>query len=366
MIEGAKKKLPTTEFWKGKTVLITGHTGFKGGWLSLWLGSMGAKVHGLALDPATQPNLFSVAEVKRFIDLDMRVDIRNEVDVCDAFAKANPEIVFHMAAQPLVRPSYKEPSYTFETNALGTAHVLEAIRNNPSIKVAVMITTDKVYENHEWPYPYREIDALGGSDPYSASKACAEIIIDSYRKSFLEKQNKSISSVRAGNVIGGGDWSEDRLIPDAMKAFASKKSLILRNPDSIRPWQHVLDPLCGYLLLAQAQWNEPKKFARAWNFAPDNCMEATVGEIANALSELWGDDAKVNVERNQDAPYESSLLGLDSSLAHMNLGWKSKWSLSQALKNTVDWYKALKNKKNMQQYSLNQIEKYMYGKESYD
>lgn len=366
MIKGKKKNLPASEFWKGKTVLITGHTGFKGGWLSLWLGSMGAKVHGLALDPVTQPNLFSVAEVKRFIDFDMRVDICNEGDVRDAFAKANPEIVFHMAAQPLVRQSYKVPSYTFETNALGTVHVLEAIRNTPSIKVAVMITTDKVYENHEWPYSYREIDALGGSDPYSASKACAEIIIDSYRKSFLEKQNKSISSVRAGNVIGGGDWAEDRLIPDAMKAFALKKSLILRNPDSIRPWQHVLDPLCGYLLLTQAQWNEPKKFARAWNFAPDNRMEATVGKIANALSELWGDDAKVNVERNQDAPHEITLLSLDSSLAHMNLGWQSMWPLLEALKNTVDWYKALKHKKNMQQYSLNQIKKYMYGEESYD
>jgi len=366
MIKEKKKKLPAPEFWKDKKVLITGHTGFKGGWLSLWLGSMGATVHGMALDPITQPNLFSVADVGKFIDLDMRIDIRDETNVCDAFDKADPEIVFHMAAQPLVRASYREPSYTFETNALGTAHILEAIRKTPSIKVAVMITTDKVYENHEWPYPYREIDALGGSDPYSASKACAEIIIDSYRKSFLEKQNKSISSVRAGNVIGGGDWSEDRLIPDAIKAFTSKKSLIVRNPNSVRPWQHVLGPLCGYLLLAQAQWNEPKKFARAWNFAPDNCMESTVGEIAEALSDLWGNDAKVKVEKNQDAPYETSLLGLDSSLAHMHLGWQSKWTLSQALQYTVEWYKAFKNKKNMQQYSLNQIKKYMYGEESHD
>ena len=366
MIEKKKKKLPEPEFWDDKTVLITGHTGFKGGWLSLWLGSMGAKVHGLALDPVTQPNLFSVANVKRYIDLDMRVDIRNEGDVCDAFAKTNPDIVFHMAAQPLVRESYKEPSYTFATNTLGTTHILEALRRTASVKVAVMITTDKVYENHEWPYPYREVDVLGGSDPYSASKACAEIIIDSYRKSFLEKQNKSISSVRAGNVIGGGDWSEDRLIPDAMKAFASQKSLLLRNPNSIRPWQHVLDPLCGYLLLAQSQWNEPKKFARAWNFAPDNCMEATVGEIADALSDLWGDDAKVKAEKNQDAPYETSLLGLDSSLAHMHLGWQSIWSLSQALENTVDWYKTMKNKQSMQQYSLKQIEKFISDGKSYD
>jgi CDP-glucose 4,6-dehydratase len=296
----------------------------------------------------------------------MRIDIRDETNVCDAFDKAKPEIVFHMAAQPLVRESYREPSYTFETNALGTAHVLEAIRKTPSIKVAVMITTDKVYENHEWPYPYREIDTLGGSDPYSASKACAEIIIDSYRKSFLEKQNKSVSSVRAGNVIGGGDWSEDRLIPDAIKAFTSKTNLILRNPNSVRPWQHVLDPLCGYLLLAQAQWNDPKKFSKAWNFAPDNHIESTVGEIANGLSDLWGNDAKVKVEKDQDAPYETSLLSLDSSLAHMFLDWKSNWTLSQALRNTVEWYKAFKNKENMHQYTLNQIKKYMYEEGSDD
>jgi CDP-glucose 4,6-dehydratase len=222
-----------------------------------------------------------------------------------------------------------------------------------------MITTDKVYENREWPYSYREIDALGGSDPYSASKACAEIIIDSYRKSFLEKQNKSISSARAGNVIGGGDWSEDRLIPDAMKAFASKKSFIVRNPNSTRPWQHVIDLLCGYILLAQAQWNEPKRFARAWNFAPSDHMETTVGEIANILSALWGDDAEVKMEKNKDAPHESNLLCLDPSLANMHLGWQSRCSISQTLKNTVEWYKALKNKKNMQQYSLNQIKEYV-------
>ena len=352
-------KLPSSKFWKGKTVLITGHTGFKGGWLALWLSSMGAKVQGIALDPNTKPNLFSVAEIERHMDLDRRTDIRNEWMVCNEFEKANPEIVFHMAAQPLVRESYKDPSYTFETNILGTAHVLEAIRRTPSVKVGVMITTDKVYENHEWPYPYREIDALGANDPYSASKACAELVTDSYRKSFLEKQNKSISSARAGNVIGGGDWSKDRLVPDAMKAFASKRSFIMRNPNSTRPWQHVLDPLCGYLLLAQAQWNEPAKFARAWNFAPDNNTEATVGELADALSELWGDDAKVKVEKQKDAPHESGLLGLDSSMARMHLGWKPRWSLSEALKNTVIWYKEFGNAKDMHKYSLNQIKKYM-------
>lgn len=364
-VEMSEGKLPTPGFWKNKKVLITGHTGFKGGWLVLWLSSMGAKVQGIALDPNTRPNLFSVAEIKRFIVQDRRTDIRDEWMVCYDFKKTNPEIVFHMAAQPLVRESYKQPNYTFETNILGTAHVLEAIRQTSSVKVGVMITTDKVYENHEWPYPYREIDALGGSDPYSASKACAEIVIDSYRKSFLEEKNKSISSARAGNVIGGGDWSKDRLVPDAMMEFTSKKELILRNPDSIRPWQYVLDPLCGYLLLAEAQWNESKRFAKAWNFAPHDCLDATVEDIANSLAMLWGKGAKVKIKKDKDAPHESNLLELDSSMARMQLGWQSRCQLPKALKNVVEWHKALKNKKNMQQYSLNEIEKYMNGGKNY-
>jgi CDP-glucose 4,6-dehydratase len=319
---------------------------------------MGAKVHGIALDPNTKPNLFTAAEIKKIIESDMRFDIRDEKNIGCAFKKIKPQVVFHLAAQPLVRPSYECPIYTFETNSLGTVNVLDAIRNTDSVKVAVMITTDKVYENHEWPHPYREVDPLGGSDPYSASKACAEIITDSYRKSFLEKQKKSVSSVRAGNVIGGGDWSKDRLIPDAIKAFASKKSLILRNPDSTRPWQYILDPLCGYLLLAEAQWKEPKRFARAWNFAPYDGIDATVGEIANVISDLWGEGAKVKVERDKDAPHESNLLNLDSSLARMQLGWRQRCPLLESLKNTVSWYKAFNNKEDMKKFSLNQIEWY--------
>ena len=361
MIAEKLGKVPIPDFWVGKKVLITGHTGFKGGWLAIWLNDMGAKVHGLALDPITQPNLYSVADIKKLIETDVRADIRNERAVCKAFERIQPEIVFHLAAQALVHPSYKAPIYTFETNSMGTAHVLEAIRLTKSIKVAVMITTDKVYENKEWPYLYREVDQLGGFDPYSASKACAEIMIDSYRRSFLKKQEKSIASVRAGNVIGGGDWSEDRLVPDAMKAFALKKILALRNPESTRPWQHVLEPLCGYLLLAQAQWTDNRKFARAWNFAPDNCIEATVGKISEAMAELWGVGAKVKIEQKKEALHESNLLALDASLAHIYLDWKPKWSLSKALKSTVDWYKAFGNNKNMYDYSLDQIKEYVGG-----
>ncbi|MDO9580152.1 MAG: CDP-glucose 4,6-dehydratase [Bacteroidales bacterium] len=359
MVTDKTKTLPSSEFWAGKRVLVTGHTGFKGSWLTLYLGGMGVEVYGLALDPLTNPNLFTAANVAKFLEADVRVDIRDESAVCDVFAKIKPEIVFHMAAQPLVRASYQEASYTFAVNSLGTAHILEAIRNTPSVRTGVMITTDKVYKNCESVHPYCENDALGGNDPYSASKACAEIIINSYRRSFLEKQNISISSVRAGNVIGGGDWSEDRLIPDAIKSFISGKTLLLRNPEAIRPWQHVLDVLSGYLLLAQAQWSEPKKFARAWNFAPEANDATTVKDVAKLISELWGEGATVKFAPKTDDLPEAGLLMLDSAQARTNLGWRSKWSLLRALQKTVKWYKAWQNKNNMHDYSLKQIKNYI-------
>jgi CDP-glucose 4,6-dehydratase len=364
MVTDKTKTSPASEFWAGKRVLITGHTGFKGSWLALWLGSMGAEVYGLALAPLTEPNLFTAADVARFLETDIRADIRDESAVGDVFAKIKPEIVFHLAAQPLVRASYQEASYTFAVNSLGTAHVLEAIRNTASVRTGVMITTDKVYKNRENAHPYCENDALGGSDPYSASKACAEIIINSYRRSFLEKQKVSISSARAGNVIGGGDWSEDRLIPDAIKSFISGKTLLLRNPDAIRPWQHVLDVLAGYLLLAQAQWREPEKFARAWNFAPEPDDAATVKNVAELISELWGDGAKVEFAPKTDDRPEAGFLMLDSAPARTNLVWQPKWPLLHTLQKTVDWYKAWRNKNNMRDYSLNQIKDYIRIKDN--
>lgn len=352
-------RLPDPAFWKGKKVLVTGHTGFKGSWLALWLHSMGAEVHGLSLDPPVDPNLFSIANIPNILTSDLRIDICDEKKTANAILKIGPEIIFHMAAQALVRASYKQPSYTFATNAIGTAHVLESVRIVPSVKVAVMTTTDKVYENHEWPYPYREIDALGGDDPYSASKACAEIIINAYRKSFLNSQNKSVSSARAGNVIGGGDWSEDRIVPDAMRSFISNKELFLRKPEAIRPWQHVLDALSGYLILAEAQWSDPGRFSRAWNFSPDIRCEWTVGKLASHLADLWGNGADVTFSHNPDDPHEAGLLRLDSSMARMYLDWETQWSLSESLKRTVDWYKAWQDHEDMQKYSLNQIRDYV-------
>ena len=351
-----KKGLPDRNFWSGKTVLVTGHTGFKGGWLSLWLNQMGASVHGVAFDPNTDPNLYTVADIKRSIGMDIRNDIREYEDVIDAFKKSSPDVVFHLAAQPLVRESYRDPLYTLEANIMGSAHVLEAIRGTPSVKVVVMVTTDKVYENKEWVYPYREVDPLGGVDPYSISKACAELVISSYRESFLRKNRVSVSSVRAGNVVGGGDWSMDRLVPDAMKSFMKGESLVVRNPDSVRPWQHVLDPLCGYLLLAEKQWGEPELYARAWNFSPEY-ESMTVGELAFELSKLWG-GGTIWFRKDVDAPHESGLLSLDSSLARKHLGWRSRWNLHEALRRTVDWYKAFKDEKDMRMYSLEQIKEY--------
>jgi CDP-glucose 4,6-dehydratase len=353
--------LPSSSFWKGKRVLITGHTGFKGSWLSLWLHSYGAEVYGLSLDPPTVPNLFSLANISNFLTFEKRINIGDEERVLSTFLEFNPEIVFHLAAQALVRESYNQPSYTFTTNTLGTAFVCEAIRKTPSVKVAVMITTDKVYDNREWLYPYREIDVLGGDEPYSASKACAEMIINSYRSSFLTEKNISISSVRAGNVIGGGDWSKDRLIPDAIRAFVSNKTLHIRNPDAIRPWQHVLDVLCGYLLLAEKQWSDPFPYARAWNFAPDNGGEATVGDIAEYLVELWGGGAHFSIVPSSDGPFETGVLRLDSSMARTHLGWRSKWSLHNALEKTIEWYKYWYCGGNLQEYSLNQIKLYTSG-----
>ncbi|TVQ84731.1 MAG: CDP-glucose 4,6-dehydratase [Micavibrio sp.] len=351
--------LPDASFWHGKRVLLTGHTGFKGSWLALWLARMGAEVHGIALDPQSSPNHFTLADIAACLKSDHRIDIRDGAAVQKIVSEIRPEIVFHLAAQPLVRLSYRTPIETLAVNVMGTAHVLEAIRQTGGVRVATMITTDKVYEDQNMPNPYREDDTLGGYDPYSASKGAAEIVISSYRRSFLDGNGTSVASARAGNVIGGGDWSEDRLIPDAVRAFADGKALELRKPDCVRPWQHVLDVLCGYMLLAEAQWHAPQDFARSWNFAPDTSSEETVGFVAENLARLWGGTAKTVFKPDPNDPKETALLRLDASLARMYLGWQSRWSIMETLENTVTWYRtATTDKTPMRSLSEAQIDAY--------
>jgi len=351
--------MPDKSFWAGKRVLVTGHTGFKGSWLSLWLGTMGAEVHGIALDPISEPNHFTLSNIAEFLKSDHRTDIRDGAAVTEIVTHIQPEIVFHLAAQPIVRASYKDAPYTFAVNTMGTVNILDAIRQTDSVRVGTIITTDKVYEDQYWPHPYRETDTLGGYDPYSASKGCAEIVISSYRRSFLEGQGKSIASARAGNVIGGGDWSEDRLIPDAIRAFSTGKPLELRKPDAVRPWQHVLDVLTGYLMLAEAQWQTPEEFSSAWNFAPDTSSEETVGFVASHMAQMWGGGAQTVFKPDPNDPKETALLRLDSSLARTHLDWQSNWSIMEVMENTVQWYKtAVEGQTAMQDISLAQIANY--------
>lgn len=323
-------------FWTGKRVFLTGHTGFKGSWLSLWLQQLGADVTGYALAPSTSPNLFELGQVGEGM-VSHIADIGDSSKLASALQNARPEIVFHLAAQPLVRESYRNPLGTFSTNVMGTANVLEAMRQAASVRVAVMVTTDKVYRNNEWSWPYREDDALGGHDPYSASKAASEVVITSYRDAFLAAQGVAVASARAGNVIGGGDWSDDRLIPDAVRAWSAKQTLSVRRPDAIRPWQHVLEPLSAYLCLAERLWNEPK-LAGAYNFGPQTHEAATVREvIAHARAAygagevVWGDGT--------EGPHEASWLALEISKARKLLSVEPRWNLAQAVSRTLHWYR---------------------------
>lgn len=351
--------------WLGRSVLVTGHTGFKGGWLALWLHRLGAEIHGYALDPSTSPNLFEAANINKILASETRADLSDLEALAAAFDSARPEIVFHLAAQPLVRVSYAEPLYTWITNAVGTAHVLEAARLTDSVRAVILITTDKVYENREWAYPYREVDPLGGSDPYSASKAAAEMVAASYRESFFGKRTNQghpaqVATVRAGNVIGGGDWATDRLVPDCLEAFAKREPVRLRYPQSVRPWQHVLEPLTGYLRLAgRLLEEEGDRYARAWNFGPDADGEVTVAEVANSVARLWGEGARVEQEpATQSNPHEAGLLRLDSTLARTALGWRPRWSLSDALDRTMAWHRAWLRHDDMLAFSLDQIAGY--------
>ena len=328
---------PDRNFWAGKRVLVTGHTGFKGGWLTLWLQRLGAHVSGISLQPNTQPNLFGAAKIASVCDSHF-CDIRNQDVFSSLIKNLRPEIVFHLAAQPLVRYSYKKPAETFNSNIIGTVNLLDALRNLNSIKAAVMVTTDKVYRNNEWTWPYREDDILGGHDPYSASKAASELVIASYRDSFLGQQGVAIASARAGNVIGGGDWSKDRIIPDAIRAWQNEKPIEIRHPNSVRPWQHVLEPLEGYIILAE-QLCENISLAGPYNFGPSLRETVTVSDVIDFACKAYG-SGKVRSSDITKGPHEAGLLSLETTKARMTLGFESRLTLFEAIQMTVDWYKS--------------------------
>lgn len=326
-------------FWRGRRVVVTGHSGFKGGWLTLWLHRMGASVTGISLPPNTTPSLFEVANVASMCDSHF-CDIRDTGALTALIGGARPEIVFHLAAQPLVRESFRAPVMTFETNVMGTAHLLEAIRSTDATRVGVMITTDKVYRNHESFRPYSEDDSLGGHDPYSASKAACEIVIDSYRKSFLAERKVAISSARAGNVIGGGDWSEDRLLPDAIRAWQDGKPLEVRRSTAVRPWQHVIEPVAGYIVLAQKLWTDAS-LAEAYNFGPPPGDAATVRDVVEVARGTWKSGAaRVRYADGSDGPHEAGLLVLDNARARRALGVEPCLSMKDAVRRTIAWYEA--------------------------
>lgn len=328
---------PDPSFWNGKRVLLTGHTGFKGSWLAVWLKKLGAEVTGISLPPETSPNLFTLGKIHALCESHY-CDIRDAEHLAILIREANPEIVFHLAAQSLVHASYREPVETFATNIMGSVHTLNVLRGLGDVRVAVMVTTDKVYRNNEWPWPYREEDALGGHDPYSASKASSEIVIASYRDSFLAAQGVAVASARAGNVIGGGDWSQDRLIPDAVRAWQTNHILEVRRPQSIRPWQHVLEPLAGYLMLAQKLWLEPE-LAGAYNFGPHTNEAATVREVIELARSSYG-AGQVNYGDGTEGSHEAGYLSLEVAKARAILDVTPKWCLVEAIHRTMTWYRA--------------------------
>ncbi len=342
--------------WAGRSVLVTGHTGFKGCWLSLWLQQLGARVHGFALDPPTRPSLCELTRLPELLASDTRADLADRETLQAVLELARPEVVFHLAAQSLVRESYREPITTFQTNVMGTVLLLDALRALSCVRAVVVVTTDKVYRNREWVYPYREPDALGGHDPYSASKAATEIAAASYRDSFLRQSGVQLATARAGNVIGGGDWSEARLVPDCLRAFARGEPVRLRYPGAVRPWQYVLEPLLGYIMLAERLLgSDSETFASAWNFGPEGSDDRTVGEVGRALADLWGPQAQLEFDDQQAHPHEAGLLRLDITRARAVLGWQPLWPLERGLRATVDWYRAWLVEQDMRLVSQSQI-----------
>jgi len=359
--KGAVENMVEPSFWADKIVLLTGHTGFKGSWLSLWLQAMGAKVIGYALAAPTNPSLFDEANVAEGM-VSIESDIRDFAALSAVFEKYQPEIVIHMAAQPLVRYSYANPIETYSTNVMGTVHVLEAARRTSSVRAIVNVTSDKCYENREWAWGYRENEAMGGYDPYSNSKGCAELVASAYRSSYFNPGNftyhgVALASARAGNVIGGGDWADDRLIPDIMRAITQGKPVNIRNPHAIRPWQHVLEPLSGYLLLAQKLYQEGAAYAEGWNFGPNNDDAKPVQWIVESLTQSWGEDASWVLDKG-DHPHEAHYLKLDCSKAKAQLDWRPRWRLEDALAAIIDWHRAYRDGKDMHELTLRQIRAY--------
>ncbi|HXC44006.1 MAG TPA: CDP-glucose 4,6-dehydratase [Candidatus Dormibacteraeota bacterium] len=347
--------------WQGRRVFLTGHTGFKGSWLALWLNRRGAKVRGYALDPCTEPNMFKLASVGAVVD-DVRGDVRDYAKLETAMTEFAPEVVFHLAAQPIVRRSYADPVGTYTTNVMGTVHLLEAIRKIPSVRAVVCVTTDKCYQNQGWIWPYRESDPLGGHDPYASSKACAEIISAAYRSSFfpigrLNEHHVGVATARAGNVIGGGDWSEDRLIPDLIRGFCSGQPVLIRRPNAIRPWQHVLESLNGYMILAQELLTQPARFASAYNFGPSDEDVWPVERIANRLVDIWGNGGSW-IRDSVPSVHEDHVLRLDASKARVELGWKPRLKIEAALEWTMEWYRAWNQGADMTEHTLEQIAEY--------
>lgn len=354
---GISKGKVNSAFWKGKKVFLTGHTGFKGSWLSLWLQNIGALVKGYSLDVNTQPSLFIEANIAKEMNSEIG-DIRDLGCLTKSMTDFNPEILIHMAAQPLVRLSYKEPVETYSTNVIGTVNVLEAARKCKDLKAIVCVTTDKCYENKEWEWGYRENEPMGGHDPYSSSKGCAELVISAYRRSFFNsKETASLASARAGNVIGGGDWSEDRLIPDILRAFEKSKPVVIRNPLSTRPWQHVLEPLSGYLVLAQELYLKGDEFAEGWNFGPKDEDCKSVNWILDEMVNNWGIGASWVLDKNNN-PHEAGFLKLDCSKAQQKLKWEANWNLKYTINSIVNWYKIWISGGDIKDQCLQEIESY--------
>jgi CDP-glucose 4,6-dehydratase len=345
-------------WWKSRRVFVTGHTGFKGAWLCLLLNRLGADVHGYSLRPPTEPNLFHLAGLEKTVST-VEGDVRDLGKLTGAIKQARPEVVLHMAAQPLVRESYNDPVGTYATNVMGTVNLLEAVRSaGQGVRGVVVVTTDKCYENREWVWGYREDEAMGGYDPYSSSKGCAELVTSAYRRSYFQKGPIAVASGRAGNVIGGGDWAKDRLIPDMAKAFVEGRPVVIRNPNSIRPWQLVLEPLAGYLALAEQLVEKGQPFAEGWNFGPWEEDARPVGWIVQRLVESWGEGAKWDLAQGEQ-PHEAYYLKLDTSKARARLGWKPRTDLGTALEWIVEWYKGWKRGDDVRRLSLSQVERFM-------
>ncbi len=348
-------------FWLNKKVFITGHTGFKGSWLCLWLHLPGARVSGYALNPPTEPNLFDLCGIKNFVET-ATADVRDGLALIKAMTEAKPEIVVHMAAQPIVRDSYKIPVETYSINVMGTVNLFEAVRKCSSVKAVVNVTTDKCYENKEWPWGYRENDYLGGYDPYSNSKACSELVTSAYRSSYFnpneyDSHGVGVASARAGNVIGGGDWATDRLIPDCVRAILKGDRIIVRNPFAVRPWQHVLEPLLGYLVLSQKLYEEGPRFSEAWNFGPDDADAKPVEWLVKRFCDLWGKRASFEIDKREH-PHESHYLKLDCSKTRTELSWKPQWNLEKAIDTIVEWTRSYSEKEDMFRITVAQINEY--------